>query len=261
MMAEAAAAAYRTVPEGFVLDSLHTQFLIGPKADKPLIYRVQRLSQGRRFAVRVVTIEQDGKAVVTSTISFMSGAAWSGKAFQHTTQTKIQKRIKEITLDDFEGSKTDLGPFMKFERLPHEHATPKEHSTTIAPVVAKIDPPMRASTGDAAHILAVIHMSDYHVMDCPLGIHEVNHGQPKIGDYERKRTPFDMKIMTSLNHTIHFHVHGGFRADDLLYVEVTSPWARDGRGMIHSKIYTKDGLLIATCVQEAFYVFKDTPKL
>lgn len=253
MMAEAAAAAYKTVPEGFVLDSLHTQFLIGPKANQPLTYKVQRISQGRSFAVRIVTIEQGGKIVVATTVSFMSDAARTARAFKHAAPIKIQKRIQEITLDDFEGQRNHLGPFMKFERLAHEHATPRHFSTTIAPVVAKIDPPMKSPAGSAAHLLAVVHLSDFHVMDCPLGIHEVNHGQPKVGDYERKRTPFDMKIMTSLNHTIHFHVHDGFRADQLLYIEVNSPWAKDGRGLIHSKIYTEEGLLIATCVQEVSF--------
>lgn len=250
MMAQAAFAAYNTVPEGFVLDSLHTQFMLGPKASEPLVYRVQRLSQGRRFAVRIITIEQDNKAVVTITASFMSGAAWTGKSMSHAQPMRIKQRIQKITLDDFEPDRTDRGPFMRFERLPLQHSTPQDPSTTIAPVVAQIDPPIKSAAGSTAHLLAIVHISDYHVMDCPMSIHGVQHGLYRIGDRERKSVPNQMKVMTSLNHTIHFHVHEGFRADELLYVEATSPWAKDGRGMIHTKIYTKDGLLIATVVQE-----------
>ena len=254
MMAEAAAAAYRTVPDGFKLDSLHTQFMLGPKAEKPLVYKVQRVSHGRRFAVRIITIEQDDKPVVVVTASFMSGQEWTGRAMKHATAMQIKERIDEITLDDFEPMRTERGPFMKFQRLALHHAAPQDPSTTIAPVVAKIDPPMQAPSGSAAHLLAIVHMSNYHVMDCPMSIHGVDFGLYKIGDYERKQVPAGMKIMTSLNHTIHFHVHEGFRADDMLYVEATSPWAKDGRGMIHTKIYTKDGLLIATCVQEVCFM-------
>lgn len=249
-MAEAAAAAYKTVPEGFMLDSLHTQFMVGPKADRPLVYKVQRVSQGRRFAVRIIIIEQDDKPVVAVTASFMSSQAWTGQAMKHAAAIQIKERIDEITLDDFDEMRTERGPFMKFQRLPLQHSSPQDPSTTIAPVVAKIDPPIRSPTGTAAHLLAIVHMSDYHVMDCPLSIHGVEFGISKINDYERKQVPYRMKIMTSLNHTIHFHIHDGFRADDLLYVEATSPWAKDGRGMIHTKIYTRDGLLVATCVQE-----------
>lgn len=254
MMAEAAAAAYETVPDGFMLDSLHTQFMLGPKAEKPLVYRVQRVSQGRRFAVRIITIEQDDKPVVVVTACFMSGQAWTGRAMQHAAAIQIKERIDNITLDDFEHMRTEKGPFMKFQRLPLQHAattgTSPDPSTTIAPVVAKIEPAIKAPTGTAAHLLAVVHMSDYHVMDCPLSIHGMEFGLSAINDHARKPVPSGLKIMTSLNHTIHFHVHDGFRADDLLYVEATSPWAKDGRAMIHSKIYTKEGLLVATCVQE-----------
>lgn len=87
-------------------------------------------------------------------------------------------------------------------------------------------------------------------MDCPLVIHGVPHGQWPIGDRSKKATPANMKIMTSLNHTIHFHAHDGFRADELMYIEATSPWAKDGRAMINTRIFSTQGMLIATVVQE-----------
>ncbi|KIX06943.1 acyl-CoA thioesterase II [Rhinocladiella mackenziei CBS 650.93] len=250
MMAEAAAAAYKTVPEGFRLHSLQTHFMLPPNGSKPLVYKVQRPSQGRRFAVRIVTIEQDDKPFVTITTSFVSGAHWTGRAMTHAVRMKIERRVREITLDDFEAARGPLGPFMKFERLPLVHEDPQDPSTTVAPVVAKIDPAIKSPAGTAAHILAIIYLSDYHVMDCPLSIHGVNIGMFPIGDHSKTLTPVGMKIMTSLNHTVSFHTHEGFRADELMYIEVTSPWAKDGRAMIHSRIFSNQGLLVATCTQE-----------
>jgi len=261
MMAEAAAAAYKTVPDDFMLDTLQTHFMLAPDSKKPLVYRVQRLSQGRRFAVRLVNLEQDGRICVTITTSFMSGASWTGRAMTHSESMRTTRRIPDITLDDFEENRSHLGPFMKFERLPHVQQVPPDESTTMAPVVAKIDPPIKAPAGTLAHLLGMIYLSDYHVMDCPLAIHEADFGLFAIGDHTRTRTSSGMKIMTSLNHTVHFHAHDGFRADELVYVEATSPWAKDGRALIHSKMFSHNGLLIATCVQEAFYVFKDAAKL
>jgi hypothetical protein len=127
---------------------------------------------------------------------------------------------------------------------------PKDPSTTIAPVVAQIDPPISSARGTPAHILAVVHASDYHVMDCPLNIHGIPIGLWPIGDRTKTTLPMTMKIMTSLNHTIHFHAHDGFRADELMYVEATSPWAKDGRAMINTRIFSRQGMLIATVVQE-----------
>lgn len=119
MMAEAAAAAYKTVPDGFMLDTLQTHFMLAPDSKKLLVYKVQRLSQGRRFAVRLVNIEQDDKICVTITTSFMSGASWTGRAMTHSEPMRTTRRISDITLDDFEENRSHLGPFMKFERLPH----------------------------------------------------------------------------------------------------------------------------------------------
>ncbi|KAL2405752.1 hypothetical protein ABEF95_012156 [Exophiala dermatitidis] len=261
MMAQAAAAAYKTVPSDFCLDVLQTHFMIAPDPTEPLIYKVQRISQGRRFAVRLVTIEQDGRAEVSITTSFMSNVPWTGRSMTHAVGMSINQRIPKITLDDFQETRGPLGPFMKFERLPLVSQDPPDPSTTIAPVVAQVDPPIRSPTGSPAHILAIVHLSDYHAMDCPLTIHGVDFGLWKIGDKTKTPTPAGMKIMTSLNHTVHFHVHDGFRADELVYIEVSSPWARDGRAMVHSRIFGKNGMLIATCVQEAFYVFKENSKL
>lgn len=73
----------------------------------------------------------------------------------------------------------------------------------------------------------------------------------------RHVTTSHVKLFTSLTHSVHFHTHKGFRADELTYIEVSSPWARDGRAMLYSKIFAKNGLLIATCAQEGFYVLKE----
>jgi len=81
-------------------------------------------------------------------------------------------------------------------------------------------------------------------------LHKVTTGESAIGDHERAKRPNEMKIMTSLNHVVHFHAHEGFRADEHVYIEAMTPWAKDGRAMIHSKIFSHRGLLIATCVQE-----------
>lgn len=119
--------------------------------------------------------------------------------------------------------------------------------------------PISTPSGSVEHILGMLNLSDYHVLDVPLQLSGITNGIYAIGDTSLTATPLETKVSTSLNHTIHFHVHDGFRADDLCYVEVETPWARDGRAMMTSRIFTKDGLLIATCTQEGFYVLKRDP--
>lgn len=60
----------------------------------------------------------------------------------------------------------------------------------------------------------------------------------------------EIGMMVSLDHTIYFHNPKAFRADEWMLTEMESPWAGDGRGLVMQKIYTQDGTLIATCVQE-----------
>jgi acyl-CoA thioesterase 8 len=59
-----------------------------------------------------------------------------------------------------------------------------------------------------------------------------------------------VSMMVSLDHTIYFHDPKGFRADDWIFAEMESPWAGDGRGLVYQRMYTKEGKLIASCVQE-----------
>lgn len=120
-MAQAASAAWKTVPDGFMLDTLQTHFLLGPNSKKPLVFKVQRIGNGRRFAVRIVNIVQDGKVVVTITMSFMNNVHWSGRAMTHAVPMQMDRKKQKIVLDDFEKMRTSQGPFMKFERLPHIH--------------------------------------------------------------------------------------------------------------------------------------------
>lgn len=67
---------------------------------------------------------------------------------------------------------------------------------------------------------------------------EVEEDKPEIG------------MMVSLDHAIYFHDPRGFRADEWMFAEMETPWADDGRGLVFQKMYSSDGRLIATCVQE-----------
>ena len=60
----------------------------------------------------------------------------------------------------------------------------------------------------------------------------------------------EVGMMVSLDHSIYFHNPLAFRADEWMLTEMESPWAGEGRGLAIQKIWSKDGVLIATCTQE-----------
>lgn len=75
---------------------------------------------------------------------------------------------------------------------------------------------------------------------------EIRDGQ--IVGLKQKRPEIGM--MVSLDHSIYFHNPRDFRADEWMCAESETPWAGDGRGFVLQRIFSKDGKLIASCVQE-----------
>lgn len=73
----------------------------------------------------------------------------------------------------------------------------------------------------------------------------------------------EIGMMVSLDHTIYFHNPRSFRADEWIFTEMETPWAGDGRGLVFQRMYTPNGTLIATCVQEVsdLFILPSFPRL
>jgi acyl-CoA thioesterase II len=92
--------------------------------------------------------------------------------------------------------------------------------------------------------------------------------QEENSEFDSERTPLerhahqqdDRKIgmMVSLDHAIFFHNPRAFRADEWMLTEMDSPWAGDGRGLVLQRIWSKEGVLIATCTQEGVVRLQQT---
>ncbi|KIW92834.1 acyl-CoA thioesterase II [Cladophialophora bantiana CBS 173.52] len=57
-------------------------------------------------------------------------------------------------------------------------------------------------------------------------------------------------MMVTLSHTMFFHAPKAVRADEWMLMELASHWAGDGRGVATQKIWSREGTLLASCVQE-----------
>lgn len=77
----------------------------------------------------------------------------------------------------------------------------------------------------------------------------------KLSSIIKRRDSREIGMMVSLDHTIYFHDPLGFRSDDWLLCQMESPWAGEGRGLVMQKIWSRDGVHVATCVQEVSYSF------
>jgi acyl-coenzyme A thioesterase 1/2/4 len=59
-----------------------------------------------------------------------------------------------------------------------------------------------------------------------------------------------VEMMVSLSHTVYFHNPTAVRADEWMLVDLESPWAGHERGLAVQRIWSKSGVLLATCVQK-----------
>lgn len=144
--------------------------------------------------------------------------------------------------------------------------------------------------GHESHLAALAYMSDSYFIGTvarahrlwrafpPRGITkeedriDVMHGtkDPREGDgsgimskpnSDEQETPTQRKqkigMMVSLDHTIYFHNPRDFRADEWMIEEMETPWAGDNRGLVMQKIWSSDGTLVATCIQEVSLLKRD----
>ncbi|KAJ2885838.1 Acyl-CoA thioesterase 8 [Coemansia aciculifera] len=65
---------------------------------------------------------------------------------------------------------------------------------------------------------------------------------------DRAEAKYRLSMLVSLDHTIWFHEH--FRADEWLLYVMESPRTASGRGLSIGRIYTRDGVLVASTAQE-----------
>ena len=136
------------------------------------------------------------------------------------------------------------------------------------------------SGGYQAHLSAVAYMSDSYFIGTVARVHRLwRSGNPRAADKSKVKIDEDLSknlrdieeqeveqkpmekrpeigMMVSLDHTIYFHAPKDFRADEWLFTEMSSPWAGDGRGLVLQHIYTREGKLVATCVQEVSHLLK-----
>jgi hypothetical protein len=66
----------------------------------------------------------------------------------------------------------------------------------------------------------------------------------------------DFTAMVTFNQTVHFHDMEGLKADEWILMEGNTSSAFGGRVMLHSRMWSREGVLRATCTQEAYYRLK-----
>ncbi|KAM5373453.1 hypothetical protein ACJZ2D_006947 [Fusarium nematophilum] len=82
LIAQSLLAAYETVPNNFVVHSIHCHFMVAADVDLSMTYHVDRVRDGKSFATRVINARQDHQLVMSATASFTQEST-RGNKLQH----------------------------------------------------------------------------------------------------------------------------------------------------------------------------------
>ncbi|MER6123145.1 acyl-CoA thioesterase II [Streptomyces sp. NPDC001795] len=250
--AQALVAAGRTVPEDRLAHSLHAYFLRLGDPGAPIVYNVDRIRDGRSFTTRRVVAVQHGKPIFGLSASFqryedgldhqapmppapdpetLPTSQERLQAYDHLAPDVVERFLEAREAVDLRY--VDEPPYGKF-------GEPREpHSQVWFRTNGKLDddPPPDSVWGDPQlHAALATYITDMTLLDSVLLAH--GRGGWAVGDV----------VGASLDHAMWFH--RPFRADEWLLYDQESPSAYGGRGLGQARIYTQDGRLAISVIQE-----------
>ncbi|WP_166257114.1 acyl-CoA thioesterase II [Marinobacter salicampi] len=234
-------AASRTV-EHRLPHSMHAYFLRPGNHRFPIDYEVQRVRDGGTFSVRRVIARQEGKEILTGSVSFQV----EEDGFEHQIDMPPAPSVNDLTSEQ-EYSEM-LRPYIP-EAL--QKTLTRERPIEIRPVdpVNPLKPEPRSPHKQSwlraqgklpddpvLHRCLLAYASDFSFLGTSLHPHSVTFMNR------------DMQV-ASLDHAIWFHQN--FRMDDWLLYDMDSPSAFGGRGFNRGNVFSRDGRLVASTTQEA----------
>ncbi|MFE0704440.1 acyl-CoA thioesterase [Streptomyces sp. NPDC058872] len=221
--------------------SLHAYFLRPGDPGVPIVYNVDRIRDGRSFTTRRVVAVQHGQPIFHLSASFQ-------------------------TYEEGLDHQADMPPAPDPESLPAPaemlpRHLPRDVADRLIEARAAVDlryvdvPPWGSvgqpreprsqvwfrANGKLAddpllHVVLATYVSDMTLLDSVLLAH--GRGGWAVGDV----------VGASLDHAMWFH--RPFRADEWLLYDQESPTASGGRGLGQARIYTQDGRLAISVIQE-----------
>lgn len=241
VLAQALSAAQQTVDPERIAHSLHAYFLLAGDISIPIVFEVEKIRDGGSFSTRRVVAKQNGIAIFFISISFQ----------------KIQKGYDhQIDMPNVAGPDnlpSDLETVNKFKLFVPDHIfqviqeRPFEFRM-VEPVSLfdfKKKLPFRNfwfkanETFEAdlnIHQRLLTYVSDYNLLTTATLPHT------------KGPLPSNDLFMASLDHGMWFH--RDFKIDDWLLYAMDSPSASNARGFTRGNIFTQEGKLVASVVQE-----------
>ena len=224
IIAQALVAAMRTTPLDRLPHSLHAYFLRPGDPSVPAIFEVDRIRDGKSFTTRRIKVLQQGRAIFNMDVSFHLQE--SGFVHQDPMPSLVPPDESKMV----EGLKQR--PFLSFRE---DHKRLLEEVPQVPAQQLWIKANGQAPDDPRLHLALLAYESD----EALLGTARM----PHRGSYQREK----MQV-ASLDHSIWFHAPVDVN-NWLLYC-VDSPATGGARGYTRGSIFSADGKLVASCMQE-----------
>lgn len=251
LIAQCILAAEATVPDQHMrIASLHCTFVEGGKPQPPIYYVVQR---SNALTVRRVRAFQEAKCIFTASLRFEPRSQPYNAPPPSTTQ--VSADMTEITGVKGGGGADDC-PFVCSE------LNTSAASSSCLPQDVKISQQVKSrhgmSTDDrSVHVAAMAYMSDNYFLPTVTRVHglcwerDPERLPASLSVRQKSDDTRKVKMMVSLDHSMYFpETHNDWRADHWMCAEMQSPWAGDGRGLVVQRMFSENGTLICTAIQE-----------
>ncbi|MWB77892.1 acyl-CoA thioesterase II [Pseudooceanicola sp. 216_PA32_1] len=250
VIAQALAAAVRTVDADRPPHSLHAYFMRPGDATKPVLYRIERDRDGGSFATRRVVAIQHGQPILNMAASFhVEEAGLHHQSDMPDVPGPDGLRNEQELAEAFE----DKVPrayrnFLKMKRpievRPCEERPPYFDTGPMERQAVWIRTRTAMPDDTLLHRVALAYASDLGLLGASLTRHGISFATR------------DMMI-ASLDHAI--WLHGDFRMDEWLLYDMDSTWTGGARGFCRGRIFTREGRLVANVAQEGL-IRQTTPK-
>ncbi|MGE0879476.1 MAG: acyl-CoA thioesterase [Acidimicrobiia bacterium] len=218
--------------------SLHAYFLRPGDPNLPIVYTVDRIRDGRSFTTRRVVAIQHGKAIFNLQASFH--VVEPGLDYQTEMPENIPApeslptyRERMAPYRDQLGADYDRERPIDIRYVDGVPFEPPEHSSARRQVWMRADGTLQDDP--TLHACIVTWASDDTLLDTAILPHR------------KEWTGFNFQ-MASLDHAMWFH--RPFRADEWLLYDQSTPSTSGARGLAFGSIYTRDGKLAVSVVQE-----------
>ena len=237
---QALVAAGRTVPADRPVHSLHAYFIRPGDPSIPLVYLVDQVRDGRSFTTRRVSAIQHGKTIFTLSASFHRAEPGVTHATPMPdvpppesiapTSERMKKLFGPDVHDFFHRNPIDIrhiGP-LTFEAVTNPALRGTTNLVWLRADGELPDDPL-------LHVCLMTYASDMTLLDSVLLAHGLSWADGRTTG-------------ASLDHAMWFH--RPFRADRWLLYSQESPIAGGARGLARGQVFTSDGELVVSVVQE-----------